>query len=82
MMFESVEIGAAGNAKIPGMAVAGKTGTAENGIGQPYTYWFTGFAPAENPELVVTVVIEGVDQSATGNSRAAPVGRRILESVR
>jgi peptidoglycan glycosyltransferase len=82
MMFESVEIGAAGNAKIPGMAVAGKTGTAENGVGEPYTYWFTGFAPAENPELVVTVVIEGVDQAATGNSIAAPLGRRILESVR
>jgi peptidoglycan glycosyltransferase len=82
MMFESVEIGAAENAKIPGMAVAGKTGTAENGIGEPYTYWFTGFAPAENPELVVTVVVEGVDQSATGNSVAAPIGRSLLESVR
>lgn len=82
MMFESVEVGAAGNAKIPGMAVAGKTGTAENGLGQPYTYWFTGFAPAENPELVVTVVVEGVDQSATGNSLAAPIGRKLLESVR
>ncbi|HEY7796510.1 MAG TPA: penicillin-binding transpeptidase domain-containing protein [Microbacteriaceae bacterium] len=82
MMFESVEVGAAGNAKIPGMAVAGKTGTAENGLGQPYTYWFTGFAPAENPELVVTVVVEGVDQLATGNSMAAPIGRKLLESVR
>ena len=82
MMFESVEVGAAGNAKISGMAVAGKTGTAENGLGQPYTYWFTGFAPAENPELVVTVVVEGVDQSATGNSLAAPIGRKLLESVR
>lgn len=82
MMFESVEVGAAGNAKIPGMAVAGKTGTAENGLGEPYTYWFTGFAPAENPELVVTVVVEGVDQSATGNSLAAPIGRKLLESVR
>ena len=82
MMFESVEVGAAGNAKIPGMAVAGKTGTAENGLGQPFTYWFTGFAPAENPELVVTVVVEGVDQSATGNSIAAPIGRKLLESVR
>lgn len=82
MMFESVEVGAAGNAKIPGMAVAGKTGTAENGIGQPFTYWFTGFAPAENPELVVTVVVEGEDQSSTGNSLSAPIGRKLLESVR
>lgn len=82
MMFESVEVGAAGNAKIPGMAVAGKTGTAENGIGQPFTYWFTGFAPAENPELVVTVVVEGEDQSSTGNSISAPIGRKLLESVR
>ncbi len=82
MMFESVEVGAAGNAKIPGMAVAGKTGTAENGVGQPFTYWFTGFAPAENPELVVTVVVEGEDQSSSGNVSAAPIGKRILESVR
>ena len=82
MMFESVEVGAAGNAKIPGMAVAGKTGTAENGIGQPFTYWFTGFAPAENPELVVTVVVEGEDQLSTGNSISAPIGRKLLESVR
>lgn len=82
MMFESVEVGAAGNAKIPGMAVAGKTGTAENGIGQPFTYWFTGFAPAENPELVVTVVVEGEDRSSTGNSISAPIGRKLLESVR
>jgi len=64
------------------MAVAGKTGTAENGEGQPFTYWFTGFAPAENPELVVTVVVEGDDQSSSGNMSAAPIGRRILESVR
>ena len=82
MMFDSVEVGAAGNAKIPGMAVAGKTGTAENGLGQPYTYWFTGFAPAENPELVVTVVVEGEDQSFRGNTIAAPIGRQLLESVR
>ena len=82
MMFESVEVGAAGNAKIPGIAVAGKTGTAENGIDQPFTYWFTGFAPAENPELVVTVVIEGEDQLSTGNSISAPIGRKLLESVR
>ncbi len=82
MMFESVEVGAAGRAKIPGMAVAGKTGTAENGIGEPFTYWFTGFAPAENPELVVTVVVEGEDQSSSGNASAAPIGKRILESVR
>ncbi len=82
MMFESVEVGAAGNAKIPGMAVAGKTGTAENGVGQPFTYWFTGFAPAENPELVVTVVVEGEDQSSSGNASAAPIGKRILETVR
>ena len=82
MMFESVEVGVAGNAKIPGMAVAGKTGTAENGFGDPFTYLFTGFAPAENPDLVVTVVVEGDSQSGTGNLVAAPIGKRLLESVR
>jgi penicillin-binding protein A len=58
MMVDSVELGVAGRAGVPGVAVAGKTGTAQNGPADPYTLWFTGFAPAEAPEVVVTVVVE------------------------
>ncbi|CAB4588267.1 MAG: penicillin-binding protein 2 [Actinobacteria bacterium] len=84
MMILGVEGGAASNAQIPGISVAGKTGTAENGEGEPYTLWFTGFAPADNPEVVVAVVIEnggGLGQSGSGNAIAAPIARKIIEAV-
>jgi len=49
MMVGNVERGVAGNAGIVGMQVAGKTGTAETGIGDGRTFWFSGFAPANDP---------------------------------
>ncbi len=84
MMVLGVDSGAASNARISGVSVAGKTGTAENGEGEPYTLWFTGFAPADNPEVVVAVVIEnggGLGQSGSGNAIAAPIARKIIEAV-
>ncbi len=48
MMTANVQDGAASNATIEGVRVAGKTGTAENDS-RPYTLWFTGFAPADDP---------------------------------
>lgn len=84
MMVADVADGVANGARIPGVQVAGKTGTAENGVGQPYTLWFTGFAPANNPKVVVVVVVEnggGRGNSATGNTVAAPIARSIIEAV-
>lgn len=84
MMVDSVEIGVAGRAAIPSVAVAGKTGTAENGVDEPFTLWFTGFAPAEAPRVVVTVVVEdggGIGQNGTGNQLAAPIARAVMEAV-
>lgn len=84
MMVDSVEIGVATRAGLSGIAVAGKTGTAENGPSEPYTLWFTGFAPAEAPEVVVTVVVEdggGIGQNGTGNQIAAPIARAVIEAV-
>lgn len=84
MMVNGVANGAASNATIDGVDVAGKTGTAENGEGEPYTLWFTGFAPAEDPQVVVAVVVEnggGFGQSAFGNQVAAPIARKVLEAV-
>jgi peptidoglycan glycosyltransferase len=83
-MVDGVADGVASGARIPGIDVAGKTGTAENGVDQPYTLWFTGFAPAENPRVAVVVVVEGSDglgNSASGNSVAAPIARKIIEAV-
>lgn len=84
MMVDSVQVGVANNARIPGVAVAGKTGTAENGPDDPYTLWFTGFAPAERPEIVVVVVLEnggGAGQSGSGNGLAAPIARKVMQAV-
>jgi peptidoglycan glycosyltransferase len=84
MMISAVSNGVGGNARISGVNVAGKTGTAENGEGDPYTLWFTGFAPAEDPQVVVAVVVEnggGLGQSGFGNSVAAPIAKKVLEAV-
>jgi peptidoglycan glycosyltransferase len=83
-MVSAVDNGAATNARIDGVSVAGKTGTAENGEDDPYTLWFTGFAPADNPRVAIAVVVEdggGENQSGSGNSIAAPIAKRVLEAV-
>jgi peptidoglycan glycosyltransferase len=84
MMVANVSGGAASGATIDGVDVGGKTGTAENGSGQPYTLWFTGFAPAENPQVAVAVVVEdggGEGQSGSGNTIAAPIAKKVMEAV-
>lgn len=84
MMIEAVSHGVSSNAAIPGVVVAGKTGTAENGVGQPYTLWFTGFAPAKNPKVAIAVVIEnggGFGQAGRGNSVAAPIAKKVMQAV-
>lgn len=84
IMIDGVSNGAASNAKIEGVTVAGKTGTAENGEGEPYTLWFTGFAPAEAPRFAITVLVEdgaGLGQRGYGNLIAAPIARNVLEAV-
>jgi peptidoglycan glycosyltransferase len=84
MMIAAVSSGVSSNAKIPGVKVAGKTGTAENGVDDPYTLWFTGFAPADNPQVAVAVVIEdggGKGQSGRGNTLAAPIAKKVMEAV-
>ena len=84
MMIDAVARGVSSNASIKGVAVAGKTGTAQNGKGEPYTLWFTGFAPAENPQVVVAVVIEdggGQGQGGRGNTVAAPIAKKVIQAV-
>lgn len=84
MMIEAVSHGVSGNGAIKGVVVAGKTGTAQNGKDEPYTLWFTGFAPAKNPKVAVAVVIAdggGQGQNGRGNSLAAPVARAVMKAV-
>ena len=84
MMVGVVEQGSGGRAAIPGVRVAGKTGTAQVGEGRNPTVWFTGFAPADDPQVAVAVVIPdggGVGSEATGGALAAPVARAVLEAA-
>jgi len=67
----------AAGARIPGVHVAGKTGTAETPSGAPHG-WFVGFAPAEAPLAVVAVLIEN---SPRGGEDAAPVGAAVLRAA-
>lgn len=77
MMGEVVEWGTGTAAAVPGLRVAGKTGTAENPHGAPHA-WFVGMAPLEKPEIVVVVVVEN---GGAGGGVAAPIARRIFEKA-
>ena len=84
MMTANVQDGAASNARIDGVQVAGKTGTAQNGSTRPFTLWFTGFAPANDPQVAVAVVVEnggGQGQNGSGNDIAAPIAKKVMEAV-
>ena len=84
LMVANVRDGAASGARIDGVDVAGKTGTAEHGPGDPYTLWFTGFAPADDPQVAVTVMVEnggGQGQAGTSSGIAAPIAKKVIEAV-
>lgn len=75
MMRAVVEKGTGSKASINGIAVSGKTGTAQNSKGLN-DIWFVGFAPFEKPEISVVVLIE--DQSSTGGEIAAPIAKELI----
>ncbi|SDS55212.1 cell elongation-specific peptidoglycan D,D-transpeptidase [Pseudarthrobacter equi] len=78
-MVSAVSEGIANRAGVPGVQVAGKTGTAELGNGTNNS-WFTGFAPANNPQVSVTIAMEGVDIT-TGAQLTSPNAKKIFEAV-
>jgi peptidoglycan glycosyltransferase len=86
MMISVVEDGSGTSAQIPGVSVAGKTGTAQHGDTSktdPHV-WFTGFAPADDPQVAVAVVVEdGGDMGgqATGGRVSAPIAKAVIEAV-
>ena len=62
-------------AQVPGVSVAGKSGTAElGGTGEPHS-WFIGFAPAEAPRIAIAVLVE---RGGRGGERAAPLAGDML----
>ncbi|HET9214521.1 MAG TPA: penicillin-binding transpeptidase domain-containing protein, partial [Gaiellaceae bacterium] len=79
MMTRVVASGTATGAQIPGVEVAGKTGTAETGVAGRNNTWFIAFAPARNPEVAVAVAL--TNQSGTGGATAAPIAKAVMEAV-
>jgi penicillin-binding protein A len=82
LMIDVVQNGTGTRAQIPGVTVAGKTGTAQV-QGQQAHAWFIGFAPAEAPRYAIAVLVEnGGDASqgdnATGGRIAAPIAAQVL----
>jgi penicillin-binding protein A len=83
MMVGVVEAGTGTAAQIPGVTVAGKTGTAQHGDGEDPHAWFVCFAPAEAPRIAVAVIVldgGSLGSEATGGQVAAPIARAVLEA--
>ncbi|VBB07937.1 Hypothetical protein LUCI_3202 [Lucifera butyrica] len=77
MMVAVVNQGTGKAAQLAGVSVAGKTGTAENPHGRPHA-WFIGFAPAEDPQIAVAVIVEN---AGYGGDAAAPIARQLFAQV-
>ncbi|WP_406832797.1 penicillin-binding protein 2 [Pedococcus sp. KACC 23699] len=84
MMQGVVENGTGTAAQISGVAVAGKTGTAQHEVGKAPHAWFTGFAPAVDAKVAVAVVVEdggNAGNEAAGGRVAAPIAKAVMQAV-
>lgn len=75
-LLRVVTSGTARAAQVPGITVAGKTGSAEHRRGRASHSWFIAYAPAENPTIAIAVVME---TAGHGGEVAAPMARKIIE---
>jgi peptidoglycan glycosyltransferase len=85
LLVATVDNGTASPAAIPGVSVAGKTGTAQSGQDDvpPYA-WFVSFAPAEDPEVAVAVMIESADiprGEIAGGQLGGPIAKAVMEAI-
>jgi peptidoglycan glycosyltransferase len=79
MMERAVTDGTGTRAAVPGIRVAGKTGTAQGAAGPQA--WFVGFAPVDDPVIALAVIVEeggAAGESGTGGSVAAPIAAQII----
>lgn len=84
MMQLVVSKGTGTAAQIPGVAVAGKTGTAQHAEGQAPHAWFIAFAPAQDPQVAIAVLVEdggSAGSEATGGRVAAPIARDVMRAI-
>jgi peptidoglycan glycosyltransferase len=80
MMEAVVNEGTGTSAQIPGVQVAGKTGTAETQIGTSINnVWFIAFAPASDPRVAIAVTLKGVP--GQGAAFAAPIAKQVMEQM-
>ncbi|MGY1839357.1 MULTISPECIES: peptidoglycan D,D-transpeptidase FtsI family protein [unclassified Modestobacter] len=78
MMTSVVDNGSGRRARISGVEVAGKTGTAETGAETDDHNWFIGFAPADDPQIAVAVFAR--NSGGTGGDTSAPIARQVIEA--
>jgi len=84
MMIDAVRDGTATSAQIPGVEVAAKTGTAQWATGEAPHAWIVAFAPAENPQVAVAVIVEAggnLGSEATGGRVSGPIARAVIEAA-
>jgi cell division protein FtsI/penicillin-binding protein 2 len=86
ILVGAVESGTGKQAMIPGMRVAGKTGTAQKVVGNSYSHdkfyaSFIGFAPADNPRLAAIVVFDEPHPNHFGGTVSAPVFKEVIENA-
>ena len=80
MMVAVTEGGTGNAAAIPGIHVAGKTGTAETNVPHVYTAWFAAFAPADNPQVAIAVVLEE-QLNGFGGAVSAPIAKQVMQAL-
>jgi len=84
MMTSVVQHGTGTSAQIPGVTVAGKTGTAQSDPSRPPYAWFTAFAPAENPKIAVAVMVQksGTPRNdIAGGALCAPIAKAMIQAA-
>lgn len=84
MMVATVDLGTATPAQIPGVQVAGKTGTAQSTTDRPPYAWFVSFAPADDPLVAVAVLVEAsgtVREEIGGGVLGGPIAKAVMEAV-
>lgn len=83
MMVNVVDNGTGRPARISGVKVAGKTGTAQSAPDRPAYAWFVGFAPAKDPKVAVAVLVESTQNTGdiAGGRLGGPIARAVMEAA-
>ncbi|MFT4298248.1 MAG: penicillin-binding protein 2 [Aeromicrobium sp.] len=83
MMVSTVQQGTASSARIDGVEVGGKTGTAQRGGGLPNLAWFASYAKSGDRQVAVAVMVESAQATddISGGRLAGPIARAVMEAL-